>query len=92
MVKIVTQQAFMSPLFLILYVTLYLEGIALSDYEPEIDITIGYVVEEIIEDFIKNKIDIDIDTVCRYRDFSKIQVLVFSLRKQRIADINMMEE
>ncbi|GAI20582.1 unnamed protein product, partial [marine sediment metagenome] len=64
----------------------------LKDNGPDIDITIGYIIEEIIENFIKNKFDIDIDTVCRYRVFSKIQVLVFSLRKQRIVDIGIWEE
>jgi len=64
----------------------------LEDYDPDIDVTIGYVVERVIKEFIKNKFDIDIDTVCRYRIFSNIQVLVVSLRKQRIVDIDRWEE
>ncbi len=64
----------------------------IKDYDPDINITVGYVVEKVIKEFIKNKFDIDIDTVCKYRVFSNIQVLVFSLRKQRIKKIDIWEQ
>ena len=60
-------------------------------FNSDIDVTIGYIIEEVIKNFINKKFDIDIDTVCRYRTYSDIKVLAVSLRNQRITQIEIWE-
>lgn len=60
-------------------------------FNNDIDITIGYIIEKVIKEFINEYIHIDIDTVCRYRTYSGIKVLAVSLRNQRITQIEIWE-
>lgn len=54
------------------------------DFSSDINITVGFIVERIIKEFIKPRYDIDIQTVGRYHIHNKNKkprpVLIFSLR------------
>lgn len=42
-----------------------------TDFSPDINITIGYIIERVIKEFIKPKLDINIHTVAQCRIYCK---------------------
>lgn len=58
-----------------------------KNFDPDINKTIGYIIETVIKGFIKNTFDTDIDTVCKYRIYRDKPVLMVSLRRQRIKTV-----